>query len=315
MSGTHVVQIRGGASPVVITRDGHRVMAGAVVVATNAPIHQRIGVHVKQAPYRTYAIATDIPRGSVPQALYWDLARPYHRTPYHYVRLLSLSGSRDLLIVGGEDHRTGSVNDGEERFTRLEAWTRERIPNIGRVRSRWSGQVMETMDGLAYIGRDPKKNIYIATGDSGQGMTHGTIAGMLLTDLISGRKNPWEKLYDPRRVPPRALPTLVREGMKTAKAYAGWLKGARRQVTRAIPRTSGVVIHAKGKPIAVYRDERGTLHAHSAVCTHLGCIVAWNSTEQMWDCPCHGSQFDADGHVINGPATSDLSPARKKPSG
>ncbi len=208
-TGTRVVTIAGGSPARIASKAGPVVTADAVVVATNSPVNNRVAIHTKQAPYLSYVIAARVPRGSVSKALYWDTA-----DPYHYVRLQADSSNQaeDLLIVGGEDHKTGQADDADERYARLEAWARERFPTIWDVAFRWSGQVLETIDGLAFIGRNPRDapNVFIASGDSGMGMTHGTIAGLLLTDLILGRANPWAALYDPaqaagrrRRVPPR----------------------------------------------------------------------------------------------------------------
>jgi glycine/D-amino acid oxidase-like deaminating enzyme len=153
--------------------------------------------------------------------------------PYHYGRLQGLPPAdpagehlgdpqtEELLIVGGEDHKTGQADDAEDRYRRLEAWTRERFPVQGAVRCRWSGQVLNTIDGLAFIGRNPidAANVFVATGDCGMGMTHGTIAGILLTDLIVGRKNPWATLYDPGRKTLRAAGTFLRESLNVARQY------------------------------------------------------------------------------------------------
>ena len=170
------------------------------------------------------------------------------------------------------------------------------------------------MDGLAFIGRNPMDdpNVYIATGDSGMGMTHGTIAGMLLTDLIRGRTNAWAELYDPSRVRVRATPEFAQENANVVAQYAEWVTGGDVESVENIPLNSGAVVREGMSKIAVYRDAQGAYHAHSAVCTHLGCIVSWNSTEQTWDCPCHGSRFNKHGKVVNGPAVSDLAPAARK---
>lgn len=186
---THADRIEGG-SPVRITAGSQVVTADAVVVATNTPINDLFTIHTKQAPYMTYVIGAKVPRGSVAKALYWDT-----QDPYHYVRLQGAQpslGEGDILLVGGEDHKTGQADDTQERHARLETWARERFPMMEQTVFTWTGQVMETIDGLAFIGRNPldQDNVFIVTGDSGMGMTHGTIAGMLLTDLILGRENP-----------------------------------------------------------------------------------------------------------------------------
>jgi glycine/D-amino acid oxidase-like deaminating enzyme/nitrite reductase/ring-hydroxylating ferredoxin subunit len=308
-SGTHATTINDGEPATVKTSDGHVITADNVVVATNSPVNDWVILHTKQAAYRTYVIAARIPRGSVQRGLYWDTL-----DPYHYIRLQEVdtlvdpSHRQDLLIVGGEDHKTGQANDADERFRCLEEWTRQRFPMIGNVDFRWSGQIMEPVDYMAFIGKNPgnDQHIYIATGDSGNGITHGTIAGMLLTDLILGRKNPWTKLYDPSRVTLRATPDFLKENLNVAAQFSDWATGSEVDSYEQIPPGGGAVIRRGMKKIAVYRDENGEIHERSAVCTHLYCIVAWNSAERTWDCPCHGSRFDPYGQVVNGPAITPL---------
>jgi glycine/D-amino acid oxidase-like deaminating enzyme/nitrite reductase/ring-hydroxylating ferredoxin subunit len=304
---THVETVQGGEHAVIEIRQGHVVMAKSVVVATNTPINDMVVVHTKQAPYTTYVIGAGVPKDSVPTALYWDQA-----DPYHYVRIQkdAAANGRDVLIVGGEDHKTGQADDGKERHLRLERWARKRFPMMEQIEYRWSGQVMEPTDGLALIGRNPgdASNVYIATGDSGMGMTHGTIAGMLLTDLIVGRDNPWAALYDPSRKSLKSIGTFVQENLNVAAQYTDWLSSGNIESESKIAKDSGAVLRNGMHKVAAYRDEEGTLHRRSAVCPHLKCIVAWDSVEHTWNCPCHGSRFDAYGKVINGPANTDLSP-------
>jgi glycine/D-amino acid oxidase-like deaminating enzyme/nitrite reductase/ring-hydroxylating ferredoxin subunit len=301
---THVSQVEGGSPARVWTSTGHTVRAAAVAVATNTPVNDRFAVHTKQAPYRSYVIGARVPAGAVTKALYWDTL-----DPYHYIRLQGGAGGagQDVLIVGGEDHKTGQAEDTEERFRRLEAWARERFPRMTQVEYRWSGQVLEPVDSLAFIGRNPgDENVYIATGDSGHGMTHGTIAGILLTDLILGRDNPWAPLYDPARVRLRAAGTFAQENLNVAAQYADWATGGDVSSVNDIAPGTGAVLRSGLHKLAVYRDEQGVLHERSAVCPHLGCIVNWNATERTWDCPCHGSRFDPYGQVLNGPANENL---------
>ena len=308
-SGTHAESIQDGEPAKITTSDGHTITADSIVVATNSPVNDWIIIHTKQYAYRTYVIAARIPRGSVARALYWDTP-----DPYHYIRLqevdplLDPRRNEDLLIVGGEDHKTGQADDADERFKRLEEWTRKRFPAIGNIDFRWSGQVMEPVDYMAFIGRNPgtDQHIFIATGDSGNGITHGTIAGILLTDLILGRKNPWSKLYDPSRVTLRATPDFLKENLNVAGQYTDWATGGDVDSYDDIAPGAGAVVRRGMKKIAVYRDDQGSIHELSAVCTHLYCIVAWNSAERTWDCPCHGSRFDPYGRVVNGPAITPL---------
>lgn len=299
---SHVDDV-GGGSPVEVSVGNRVVTADAVVVATNTPINDRLQVHTKQAPYMTYAIGVKLPRGAVGDALYWDTG-----DPYRYVRLHHDDVDGEVLIVGGEDHKSGQADDTLDRYRRLEEWTRSRVPEAGEVLHRWAGQVMETIDGLAFIGRNPigQDNVYVVTGDSGMGMTHGTIAGMLISDLIDQRENPWESLYDPSRKTLRAAGEFVREALNMSAQYADWITAGDLSSEEEIAVDSGAVIRSGLTKRAVYRDPEGRLHRRSAVCPHLGCIVAWNEAEKTWDCPCHGSRFDRFGKVVNGPANDDL---------
>lgn len=296
-TGTHADQIAGG-SPALVTAGPHTVMAQDVVVATNAPINDLGAIYPKQAAFLTYAIGAAVPRGAVTRALYWDTA-----DPYHYIRVQPLEHElpeMDLLIVGGEDHRTGRADDTQARHDRLERWARERFPMMEQLEFVWSGQVMETLDGLGLIGRNPddEDNVFLITGDSGVGMTHGTIGGMVLTDLILGQENPWASLYDPSRKPAGTLPKFAEPEPPAADSDTTSVE--------EIAPGSGAVIQRGKAQIAVYRDESGALHQRSAVCTHLGCTVTWNPDARTWDCPCHGSRYASQGTVINGPANRGL---------
>src|SRR5438034_8610016 len=204
-TGTRVVKVEDGDRVRIETSQGHSIKAEAAIVATNCPINDRLVIHSKQAPYSTYVLALRVTR-EVEQVLLWDTAETAEEEkqvvgpiPYHYVRF-ARDNEGDVLIVGAEDHKTGQASDFEARLTKLEQWTRDRFPFVGEITDHWSGQVMEPVDGVAYIGRNPgDKNVYVVTGDSGNGITHGTLAGILITDLIVGRENGWEKLYDPSR--------------------------------------------------------------------------------------------------------------------
>lgn len=288
----------------VRTADGPSVTAGAVVVATNTPFSTRVAFHVKQAAYRSYAIAAQIPLGAIPDALYWDTA-----DPFHYVRCAT-DGGESLLIVGGEDHKTGQDGDGPDaRFDRLAAWMRVRFPATGAVRARWSGQVVETMDGLAYIGPMHRgSRSFVVTGDCGNGYTHATVAGLLLRDLVAGRPNPWRDTYDPSRVRVRALGTAAAENANVAWQLGDWVRPGDAHDVATVPPGAGAIVRRGVTPVAVHRDREGRFHERSAVCPHLGCIVRWNAAESSWDCPCHGSRFAPTGEVLNGPAHRPLAP-------
>jgi Rieske Fe-S protein len=287
--------------PLAKTESGKVIRAKAIVAATNAPIANRLSVHTKQVPYRTYVLTLEMSRGADFDSLIWDT-----EDPYHYVRA-HRNGNESLLIVGGEDHKSGAVNDGDERLKRLETWARRHFPHLGKVRHAWSGQIYEPADYLPFIGRSPgHKNVYLVTGDSGEGLTTGVAASLILPDLIAGRRNAWAAVYRPsRKIKP-----------SSAAAYVKDLAGAARHLIahvlqsetdpKDIPRNGGAIITVKSEKIAAYRDARGKLHKRSAACTHVGCVVRWNSFERCWDCPCHGSQFAPSGEVLQGPAMTAL---------
>ncbi|MBC7834499.1 MAG: FAD-dependent oxidoreductase [Phycisphaerales bacterium] len=321
---THAAEFKSGSPAHVRTREGHLITAGSVVVATNTPVNDRVTMHTKQAAYRTYCIGARLPRGSVPRGLYWDTADPYHYVRVQPVEQADLPPDardehdrlgHDILIVGGEDHKTGQADDFEDRFHRLIEWTRSRFPMVESIDFRWSGQTVEPVDHLAFIGENPgfeSRNIYIVTGDSGHGLTHGTIAGMLLTDLIAGRDNPWRKIYDPSRRTLRTIGGWARENANAFVQYADWAASGEVSSEDEIPRGEGAILRSGLTKVACYKDEQGQVSRCSAMCTHLGGQVNWNSAEKTWDCPVHGSRFDCRGSVINGPAIANLGIVREK---
>lgn len=306
-SGTHVDKIDGGNMEVgpqgkparVHTTSGHTVTAKAIVVATNTPVNDVLTIHTKQAAYRTYVVGMEIAHGAAPDALLWDTL-----DPFHYVRIQP-GLVTDTLIVGGEDHKTGQPGDISDRHGRLEKWARDRFP-VRSTTFRWSGQIMESTDGLAFIGPNPgdSANVFLATGDSGNGLTHGTIAGLLLSDLIEGVKNPWTALYDPSRMP--GGKEFLKENANMVAQFSDWIKPG--DVSRAedVPRGQGAVVRRGLALVAVYCAQNGERIECSAVCPHLGGAVRWNPVEHTWDCPVHGSRFTPHGDPIGGPAISGL---------
>ena len=307
---THVNHFEEDTLCLVKTQSGLSVTAQSVIVATCTPINDRFFIHTKQAAYRTYVIAAAIPQGSVPKGLYWDTL-----DPYHYIRIQKNSSDPhlDWLIIGGEDHKTGQDSDIEAKYTLLEAWSRVRFPMINKIDYRWSGQVFEPIDSLAFIGRNPgNKNVYIATGDSGNGMTHGTIAGILIPDLILGKDNPWKSLYEPSRKTLKAASEFIHENLNTLLQYKDWLTSGEIKTIEALGPEEGAILREGLKKIAVYKDEQHKIHVNSAFCPHLGGCLRWNSGEKSWDCPLHGSRFNGCGHVITGPAINNLYPQSYK---
>ena len=302
-TGTRVTSVDGGSQVTVHTRDGHEVRAGAAFIATNSPAAHYM-TPMKMLPYRTYVVTLALDGSGPDDALYWDTL-----DPYHYVRRFAGHG-QDFLIVGGGDQSTGTRDQDESVFDRLEAWARQRFQGLGAVQQRWSGQVLEPADSLAFIGRDfGHDNVYICTGDSGQGMTHGVIASLLVRDLINGKSNPWEHHYSPTRVSLGGTREYLHEVMNAGRSFLDYLLPAELDSVDRVQPGQGALVRRGIHMVAAYRDADGTLHERSATCTHQGCIIRWNTIEKSWDCPCHGSRFDVDGKVLNGPAVSDLPPA------
>ena len=296
------------------TANGFNIKANHIVVATNTPINDWVTMHTKQWPYRTYVLGAKVPKGKLPYALWWDTGNTSSQwvcQPYHYVRLEEFDDQYDILISGGEDHRTGQADDEdikeEDRYAKLEVWTREHFPDIETIVFNWSGQIMEPLDSLAYIGKNPgDENIYIITGDSGNGMTHGTLGGMIITDIINEKENPWVKIYDPSRITLNVFGDYIHEVGNMVAQFGDWFTTGHIQEINNLKPDEAVIISSGFKKIAVYRDTGNNFHSYTAVCPHLGGILQWNADEKTFDCPLHGSRFTAEGKIINGPATSDL---------
>jgi Rieske Fe-S protein len=259
-------------------------------------------------------IGAAVQKGLLKPALWWDTGNmdsKWPTDPYHYVRLQEFNEHYDLLIAGGEDHKTGQTDEEnlseEDRFKNLIDWTQQKFPMIQDIVYRWSGQVMEPVDFLGFIGRNPgDKNIFIATGDSGNGMTHGIIAGMLISDLVLGIENPWTDIYSPSRITLKTAPEFLKEVGNMTKQYLDYFSKGDIESLNQLSPGDGAVLNLNGKKTAAYRDVQGTIHAYSAICPHLGCVLQWNTSEKSFDCPCHGSRFTCEGKVVNGPALTDL---------
>lgn len=299
---TFVDEVQGGPEAFVKTRSGFKVNCSSVVVATNSPVNDLFAIHTKQYAYRSYVLTFEIPKGSMQKALYWDTLKSYH-----YLRVQTTE-LYDVLIVGGEDHKTGQAIHPEQCYDELETWARQKIPFAGKILQRWSGQTMGSMDGLGFLGHNPadRNNVFVITGDSGNGLTHATLGAMIIVDQIAGRKNTWEFLYNPSRISWRALPTFIRENSNVAVQYIDWLTPKAVANLDEISDGEGDVIRDGTQMIAAYKDESGNSYLLSAACPHLGGLVSWNTTEKSWDCPCHGARFDCYGKVIEGPAVQDL---------
>jgi len=286
--------------------NGHIITCDDIVLATHDPLVGVRGIvgatafQTKLALYTSYVAAGRIRKDVVPDALFWDTA-----DPYHYLRL-DRRRDFDVVIFGGEDHKTGQDGLTIDCYARLEKKLTSLLPDV-EITHRWSGQVIETPDGLPYIG-EMTAHQYAGSGFAGNGMTFGTLTAMMVTDAVLGRANPWMDLFDPGR---KAVTRGVWEYIKENADYPYYLirgrfAGAEGKSLRAVKRGSGKVIEREGKKIAAYRDDNGATILRSATCTHMGCIVGWNDAERTWDCPCHGSRFKPNGAVLSGPAESPL---------
>jgi glycine/D-amino acid oxidase-like deaminating enzyme/nitrite reductase/ring-hydroxylating ferredoxin subunit len=282
------------------------IRADYIVIATHTPLVGKTNMasatllQTKLYLYTSYVVAGRLPKGSLPEALFWDTS-----DPYNYIRVDRL-GDHDRVIFGGEDHKTGQEADTEARFRSLEQKARKLFPAID-LTHRWSGQVVETNDGLPFIGETSKKQ-FAATGFAGNGMTFGTLSAMLARDAVLGLKNPWGDLFDVGR-------TKVRGGawdyLKENVDYPYYMikdrfTGVDGQSLKELGRGQGMILSLEGQKVAASRDDAGRVTLLSPVCTHMGCIVRWNGAERTWDCPCHGSRFRANGEVLSGPADSPL---------
>ncbi|HMQ78779.1 MAG TPA: FAD-dependent oxidoreductase [Ignavibacteria bacterium] len=301
---THIKKITDGQPPIAETQNKIKITAKDIIIATNSPVSDYLAIHTKQAAYRTYVIGVRIPKDSVPHALYWD-----NENPYHYIRIYKQQ-KNDILIVGGEDHKTGQEEYTDQHFENLIKWTAQRFPMAEHVEYKWSGQVLEPFDGLSFIGKDPEnpEHVYIATGDSGMGITHASYAAILLDDMINGRDNKWADLYDPKRITLKAAPEFIKEGFNTAIQYIDIITPPEYANEQEVPEGTGAILNLGKDKTAVFKDKDGKVYKFSALCPHLKCVVEWNKTENTWDCPCHGSRFEATGKVINGPALANLKP-------
>lgn len=304
---THVSKIETKKHLHIITDKGHVIDATSIVVATNTPINNVFTIHTKQSPYRSYVLAFKIPKGRLRASLLWDMEKPYH-----YVRMHPWTDEYDLLIVGGEDHKTGQNDQPEVCFDRLIQWTKKRFDfaeNLARnIVHQWSGQVMEPVDGLPYLGHNPMddRQVYVITGHSGVGLAQSTLGAMIITDQILGIENPWVSVYNPSRFMVASIPQFLKENANVAAQYAEWLIPHGIDSLEDLERGEGMVINQGLKKVALYRSPDGGLEAYTAACPHLGGVVHWNSVEKSWDCPCHGSRFDCHGKVVEGPALTDL---------
>jgi glycine/D-amino acid oxidase-like deaminating enzyme/nitrite reductase/ring-hydroxylating ferredoxin subunit len=288
--------------------DGHMAKAGelrihatSVIYATHIP-PKITSFSFRCAPYRSYVLAVKLKGKNYPDALIYDMEEPYH-----YFRTHVIDG-QPLLLVGGNDHKTGH-DDPEKAFEDLEKYTRKHY-GVSSVKYRWSSQYYIPVDGFPYIGQMPEASAgtYCATGYNGNGMMLGSVAAKILCDLIVKKESPYEKIFSPSRTKPiDGFSDFIKENADVVYHFvADRISVKETDSLKRLAKGSGKVVEFEGKKIAAYRDENDELHTLSPVCTHAGCIVNWNQSEQSWDCPCHGARFDIDGKVLTGPADQDL---------
>ncbi|WP_282700341.1 FAD-dependent oxidoreductase [Streptomyces sp. CC219B] len=284
------------------TEPGATVTARDVVVATHYPIFDRALLFTRLSPRRELVVAGPVEADRDPDGMY---ITPDEGT--RSVRTAPYGEGRRLLVVTGE-HFTPGTGDTRSRFDDLSSWARAHFPGVSLTHA-WATQDNDSTDTVPLVGplHPGARHTYVATGFGGWGLSGGVMAGSLLTDLITGRPCAWSELYDPRRLRStvREAPSFLRHQAKVARHFVGdRLRPA--PPLESLPPGEGAVVRVDGHHLAVYRDEDGTPHAVSARCTHLGCLVAFNSAERAWECPCHGSRFAPSGKVIQGPATRPL---------
>jgi len=297
---TRALNVKEGVRCRVETDRGN-VFAKDVIVATHVPFTFKGQFWGKATPQREYGIAARIEPTRALKGMFISA-----ESPTRSVRTASRNGETALIVVG-ESHKTGEEPDTERRYRNLEGWARERF-GVTEFENRWSSQDYYSFDGLPYVGRigARSEHVYVAMAFAAWGLTNGTAAAMLLSDLIAGKENRWADLYDPTRTSPFASKSLYEEGASQAVHFVKDRLEGSAEDTSAVAPGEGKIVGAPGNQTAVYRDSQGEVHAVSARCTHLGCIVSWNPAETSWDCPCHGSRFSVGGEVLQGPAVRDL---------
>jgi len=285
----------------VRTDAGGEISAGRVVIATHYPTLDRGLFFTRLAAERSYALGVRA-RGRTPQGMFLST-----ESPSHSVRAAPYDGG-ELLIVGGESHKTGT-SAPLERYVALEAWARERF-DVEAVEYRWSAQDAMPADGIPYVGKlSPiARSVWTASGFKKWGITNGAAAALMLADAIAGRENPWAQTFDSNRFKPlAAAPRLLKENVSVGAHFFGdRLSPPGVRSLEDLAPGDGGILKVDGDRVAAFRDDDGVVHAVSPTCTHLFCQVSFNAAERSWDCPCHGSRFGTDGAVIQGPAVRGL---------
>lgn len=294
--------------PMTVHAGRFKIRCDFLLIATHTPLLGKTNMlkgtllQSKLALYTSYVVGATLPKGRVPEALYWDIA-----DPYYYLRI-EQHRDHDYAIFGGEDCKTGQEKDPEQVFQRLRAQLNNVLPGAD-VKHRWLGQVVETDDGLPFIGENEPQQ-FVATGFAGNGYTLGTVAAMMARDCYFKRENPWFELF---RVNRKQFHGGVWSYITENLDYPYYmvrdrLAPADGESPDEVKLGEGKILRLKGRKVAVYRGDDGKLTLLSPVCTHMKCIVRWNPSDKTWDCPCHGSRFKPKGDVLSGPAESPLEP-------
>ncbi|MGF1513553.1 MAG: FAD-dependent oxidoreductase [Elainellaceae cyanobacterium] len=298
---TRVRKVEGESPSKVITNDGPTITAQDVIIATHLPILDQGLFFAKTYPQRSYIVGARIDSAKAIDGMYIGVGESYRS-----LRTTPTDDGGTLLLMGGEGHKVGEDSDTEIRYQRLEADMQRYFDVVPDYR--WSSQGYKSFDKLPYVGALTPANshILVATGFSLWGMSKSIMAAMMLCDQVLGIDNPWASLYDATRPTPFVTQTSLKQNLDVGTRWVGdRLKGLF-DSPKDLPPGKGKLVTVDAQKVAAYRDEAGDLHAVSAVCPHLGCIVAWNSAEKSWDCPCHGSRFSCDGEILHGPAVNPL---------
>lgn len=278
-----------------------KINAANVIYATHIPPGVNI-LHFRCAPYRSYAMALTL-NSDYPDDLAYDMY-----DPYHYYRTQEIDGAK-YLVAGGEDHKTAHQENTEECFRKLESYLRKHF-DVDQVAFKWSSQFFDPADGLPYIGHLPGNpdNVFVATGFGGNGMTYSHVTALMLTDRIVNGESKYDKLFNPNRIKPVAgFESFIKESADVVAKFIGdRFNKVKIKELSEIANGEAKIVKYEGESIALYKDEKGGVHAVNPACTHVNCIVGWNTAEQTWDCPCHGSRFSMDGEVLTAPARKDL---------
>jgi glycine/D-amino acid oxidase-like deaminating enzyme/nitrite reductase/ring-hydroxylating ferredoxin subunit len=290
----------------LLKTDAAEIQARHIVHATHTPK----GVNLLQTgmePAREYGVSARIDNSPLPKGIVWVL------DPFHSLRSYHYNG-QEYLVAVGEKHKVGGGTLGQGYYDRLRDYLKEHF-QVQAFEHQWSAQQFSSADGLPYIGKmRGADNAYVATGLAADGLTWGTLAGTIISDLIRGRDNPWSERFDAKRFTPgKSLKGWMKENAHVTKhLVSDYLNPERIKELDEVKAGEGKVVSLDGEKLAVYRDNAGQFSVVSAVCPHMKCIVHWNAADTTWDCPCHGSRFGKDGAVIEGPAFGPLE-ARTRP--